>query len=161
MQDDCHLTFFCGFTKRDLDLELEFLIKRGSNFDMSFLYFNLLSAFSKVFASIKLILWHLALGQDLKHIRKISKIKLLPANRGIASSRWVSDKWSILICGNFSVLVHLLEAICQHTEGPLNSVQKFLWILGQLNGHLFTEVMWVVAAARAVSEVQCQCLVMH
>lgn len=56
MQDDCHLTFFCGFTKRDLDLELEFLIKRGSNFDMSFLYFNLRSAFSKVFASIKLIL---------------------------------------------------------------------------------------------------------
>lgn len=29
------------------------------------------------------------------------------------------------------------------------------------DGQLFTEVMVVVSAARAVSEVQCQCLVMH
>lgn len=39
---------------------------------------------------------------------------------------------SVLICDNFTIHFHLLEAICQHAEGSLNSVQKYLWILGQL-----------------------------
>lgn len=74
-------------------MELEFLIEEVPKLlQKSFLYFNLLSAFSNVFASVKLILKHLALGQGLKHSR-LSIIKLLPANRGISSSRYVSDKW--------------------------------------------------------------------
>lgn len=39
---------------------------------------------------------------------------------------------SVLICDSFTINFHLLEAICQHTEGSLNSVQKYLWILGRL-----------------------------
>lgn len=39
---------------------------------------------------------------------------------------------SVLICDHFTIHFHLLEAIRQHTEGSLNSVQKYLWMLGQL-----------------------------
>jgi len=58
-------------------------------------------------------------------------------------------------------MIHLLEAICQHTEGSQSSVQKYLWLFGQAAHWLLSEVMLMVAAAPVVNEVQCQCLTVH